>query len=384
MDVVPVTSLAAWTEPPFSGVIKDGYVWGRGAQDVKVTVFALLEAVTALLEQRFAPKRTLYLAFGHDEEVGGGRGAKAIAAMLEARGVQLEFVLDEGGPLLVDGLRPFVKSTAVALVGTAEKGYVSVDVILEGKGGHSSLPPVDGSMALSRLSRLLTAIDGSLPPAKIVSPTLEFLQGVGHASDNPVIKWVLSRCHTWPLNQLLARFLASQPGEVASAVRTTIAATAVTTHPSAGNVIPSLASAHFNFRYLPGEEEDFAQRYLQAFLKGDGKHGKSSLQVHERFEMASAVTPVNSTAFALVRQAILETLAKDRAVAVVPFLLTGGTDSKHYQALCGGRTLRFAPVAMNRTAGDLKRVHGIDERVSTEAFLDAIRFFTRFLSLALA
>lgn len=74
----------------------------------------------------------------------------------------------------------------------------------------------------------------------------------------------------------------------------------------------------------------------------------------------------------------------DQAVAVVPFLLTGGTDSKHYQALCGGRTLRFAPVAMNRTAGDLKRVHGIDERVSTEAFLDAIRFYIRFLTLALS
>jgi carboxypeptidase PM20D1 len=69
-------------------------------------------------------------------------------------------------------------------------------------------------------------------------------------------------------------------------------------------------------------------------------------------------------------------------VHVVPFLLTGGTDSKHYQAIAGGQTLRFMPVAMNRTAGDLKRIHGIDERVSTTAFLDAVRFYVRILQLA--
>ena len=66
---------------------------------------------------------------------------------------------------------------------------------------------------------------------------------------------------------------------------------------------------------------------------------------------------------------------------MVPFLLTGGTDSKHYQKLAPGRTVRFMPVAMNRTSGDLKRIHGINERVSTQAFLDAIRFYTRFLEL---
>ncbi len=76
---------------------------------------------TQFQTHRYVPRRTLYLAFGHDEEVGGGKGAKAIAALLQDRGVELDFVLDEGGPLLVDGLRPFVSHTAVALVGTAEK-----------------------------------------------------------------------------------------------------------------------------------------------------------------------------------------------------------------------------------------------------------------------
>ena len=72
-----------------------------------------------------------------------------------------------------------------------------------------------------------------------------------------------------------------------------------------------------------------------------------------------------------------------QVVATVPFLLTGGTASKHYQDLCGGQTLRFMPVAMNRTEGDLKRIHGMDERIAEDAFLDAIRFYIRFFHLAL-
>ena len=72
-----------------------------------------------------------------------------------------------------------------------------------------------------------------------------------------------------------------------------------------------------------------------------------------------------------------------QVVATVPFLLTGGTDSKHYGELCGGQILRFMPMAMNRTAGDLKQIHGMDERVAEGAFLDGIRFYTHFFQLAL-
>lgn len=84
------------THPPFSGAVADGFIWGRGALDVKVGVVGLLEAATSLLRAGYAPRRTLLLAFGQDEEVGGDLGAAAIAAALAARGTQLEMIWDEG------------------------------------------------------------------------------------------------------------------------------------------------------------------------------------------------------------------------------------------------------------------------------------------------
>src|SRR4029450_5611781 len=95
MDVVPADA-QNWKYPPFSGAIADGYIWGRGALDDKSTVTGLLEAAEILTNQGFKPQRTVYLAFGHDEEIAGDQGAVKVAALLKTQGVQLEFVLDEG------------------------------------------------------------------------------------------------------------------------------------------------------------------------------------------------------------------------------------------------------------------------------------------------
>src|SRR6185503_18155256 len=86
-----------WKHSPFSGEIAEGYIWGRGTLDDKGNLVALLEGVEALLAQGFTPSRTIYLAFGHDEEIGGDQGAVKVAALLKSRGVKAEFSLDEGG-----------------------------------------------------------------------------------------------------------------------------------------------------------------------------------------------------------------------------------------------------------------------------------------------
>jgi carboxypeptidase PM20D1 len=110
MDVVPVEpgTESKWTHPPFSGEIADGFVWGRGALDDKVRMVGLLEAVDWLLAQGFQPSRTIYLAFGHDEEIGGDQGAAAIAALLKSRGVRAEFSgsSSKPGPNDLATLRP--------------------------------------------------------------------------------------------------------------------------------------------------------------------------------------------------------------------------------------------------------------------------------------
>src|SRR5438309_1757037 len=133
-DVVPVEpgTETRWTEPPFEGRIAGGYVWGRGALDDKGSLVGLCEAVEHLLGAGAKPRRTLYLAFGYDEEVGGRRGAARIAELLASRNVQPEFVLDEGGAL-TNGLIAGV-SAPVAVVGIAEKGYVTVGLTAQAEG----------------------------------------------------------------------------------------------------------------------------------------------------------------------------------------------------------------------------------------------------------
>jgi carboxypeptidase PM20D1 len=97
-DVVPIApgTEKDWQHAPFSGQIADGFIWGRGSWDDKGNLFAQLEAIEALLASGFQPRRSIYLAYGADEEVGGKRGALAIAALLKERGVQLDYVIDEG------------------------------------------------------------------------------------------------------------------------------------------------------------------------------------------------------------------------------------------------------------------------------------------------
>ena len=125
-DVVPVApgTEKDWQQPPFDGVIADGFIWGRGSWDNKGNLYAMLEAAEQMAKQGFAPKRTVYFAFGHDEEVTGIRGAKAIAATLAARDVKLDFVFDEG-LLITEGIMKGLDKPA-ALIGVAEKGYATL------------------------------------------------------------------------------------------------------------------------------------------------------------------------------------------------------------------------------------------------------------------
>ena len=126
MDVVPVEpgTEALWKYPPFDGRIAGGEVWGRGALDDKLGLIALMEALENLLEDGYAPRRSVFVEIGEDEEVGGVRGAASAASLLESRGVRFRFVLDEGG-LVLHGMIPGVRAPA-AMVGVAEKGYLAL------------------------------------------------------------------------------------------------------------------------------------------------------------------------------------------------------------------------------------------------------------------
>ena len=157
IDVVPVDpdSEKLWTHAPFSGKVADGYVWGRGTMDDKVSVLGILEAVEKLLADGFQPQCTVYLAFGHDEEIGGQQGAAKIAALLSQRNVQPEFVLDEGSAI-TDGIIPGV-AAPVAMIGIGEKGDLSLQLTVTSPGGHSSLPPSESAIGI--LSRAIDKVE---------------------------------------------------------------------------------------------------------------------------------------------------------------------------------------------------------------------------------
>jgi carboxypeptidase PM20D1 len=245
MDVVPVEpgSEGSWTHPPFAGEIADGCVWGRGTLDDKIGVLALLEAVETLVAQGFHPRRTVYLAFGHNEETQGS-GAARIAQLLRERGVRPEFVLDEGSVIgrgLVPGL-----AKRVALIGIAEKGYASVELTVRNAGGHSSMPPRE--TAVGALARAIERLEEHQMPERLDGPTRLMLEQLG-----PEFPYVqrMAVANLWLFGPLVERQLAAAPSTNAS-IRTTTAPTIF----QAGvkdNVLPASARAVVNFRILPGD-----------------------------------------------------------------------------------------------------------------------------------
>jgi len=362
MDVVLVdpTTESAWHHPPFSGDFADGYIWGRGAIDDKASVMGILEAVENLLAKGFQPQRTVYLAFGHDEEIGGARGAAKIAELLRSRGVELEYVLDEGLNIFT-GIIPGV-TASVALIGVAEKGYLSLQLTVETAGGHSSAPP--RRTAIGIISRAIQRLEARPFPSRLSGPTRQMLEFLG-----PEMAWYnkLALANLWLFGPLVRKQLAASPLTNA-AIRTTVAPTLF----NAGvkdNVLPAKATAVINLRLAPGETIDGATAHVQATI-GDPNVKITPLPVQIE---PSNVSDIESPSFALLHRTIRETAPQS---LVAPALLVAATDSRHYRAL-SGNIFRFLPIILG--AEDAKRIHGVDERISIEDYERCIRFYAQLI-----
>jgi carboxypeptidase PM20D1 len=245
MDVVPVApgSEPDWTHPPFAGDIAEGYVWGRGTIDTKAGIIGQLEAAEALAREGFRPKRTVMFAFGHDEET-GGQGNTRIAAMLAERGVRLEFVDDEGG-VIATGAVPGIEGP-VAVVGVAEKGYLTLQLTAHSPGGHSSLPLPIAQTAIGRLAHALGNIERAPFVGKIDGVSREFLQQL-----MPYMSFGqrLAIANLWLLEPVVVTSMSAAPAS-AAILRTTIAPTMVQGGVKE-NVLPPSATLTINFRVHP-------------------------------------------------------------------------------------------------------------------------------------
>jgi carboxypeptidase PM20D1 len=362
LDVVPVEAGTerSWSQLPFAGRIADGFVWGRGALDDKAGVLSILEAVEGLAAQGFQPSRTVYLAFGHDEEVGGLQGAHSLAALLEQRGVRPAFVLDEGGAIL-RGMVPGIEGP-VAMVGTAEKGYVNVELTAQATGGHSSMPPPH--TAIGEVAAAVHALEEHPMPPHVSGATRDSFETL--APEMPFVpRLILS--NLWLFGPLIEKQAESDPPANAR-LRTTTAATMI----SGGvkeNVLPSGARAVVNFRILPGDSVAGVLDHVRKTVGPGVKVAQEGLQATEPSPTADMTAPE----FQLIQRTVAEVFP---GTLVAPNLLSGGTDSKHYQRLTRN-VYRFLAVPME--AKDLPRLHGTDERVGIEGYAGAVRFFARLL-----
>ena len=359
LDVVPVDSatVSAWTQPPFAGVVSDGYVWGRGAMDDKSSVLAALEAVEMLLAEGYRPARTVYLAFGHDEELGGPMGAGLIVELLASRGVDdYALVLDEGGAV-VEGMIPGIDGLA-AIVGIAEKGYVSITLVIDGEGGHSSMPPQHTNIGI--LAEAITRLEANQFPARLNGAALELFEYIG---PEMTFGRRMAFANLWLFRPLVLKGLLASP-QTAAMVRTTTAATIF----HAGvkdNVLPMSASAVVNLRILPGETVETVTARVRRVIDDE----RIQLSVASARD-PSPVSDSDSPSFRLLEKTLRQVMA-DRDIVVAPYLVMGGTDAKYYAAR-SENVFRFLPLLV--TEDELGRVHGTDERVGVSGYATAIKY----------
>jgi len=358
-DVVPVVAgtEADWEHPPFSGAIADGFIWGRGAMDDKASLAGILEATEWLLREGFSPSRSIYLAFGQDEEIGGDQGARAIAAWMKARKIRPAMVLDEGG-LVADGLLPGV-GVPVALVGVAEKGYLTVSLTARGTGGHSSMPPRRSAVGV--LARAIQRLEASPFPADTRFAVSLFR----HLSAEISFDKRLVFANDWLTKPLLVSVLGGAPSTDAL-IRTTTAAT-MFRGSEKENVLPIEAEAVVNFRLLPGATVASVLARIEAVIDDP----EVTITVRGEAKAPSPVSPSEGPVWDLIAGAAVTAGGEER-LAVAPFLVVGGTDARHFTEICD-RVYRFLFLRM--TEGDPERFHGTGERIAVADYEKMVRFY---------
>jgi carboxypeptidase PM20D1 len=358
-DVVPAAE-ENWKYPAFSGAIEEGYIWGRGTLDDKGSLLAILEALEFLLKGGYQPSRSIYIASGFDEEVGGHEGAGKIAEYLKAQGMQFEYILDEG-QLAVKGVMPGI-SAWIALVGIAEKGYISLELSTEQRGGHSASPPPQTTVGI--LATAVAKVQNNLFPLRLTSAATGLFKYLGPEMRFPM-KMIYA--NLWLFGSLIKKSMSA--GATAASLRTTTAPTMFNGSPQ-DNVLPMRASAVINFRILHGDSiQSVTDRVAK--LIADPRVKITPLG-HDNTE-PSPVSRLDSPAYSVVNRTIREVMGD---ALVTPTLVQGKTDSIHYRELTES-SYRFVP---ERVPGmELGSLHGFNERVSVNNYAEMISFYIRLL-----
>ena len=362
-DVVPVINgtEAEWIHPAFSGDVADGYIWGRGSEDVKCQVFGTLEAAEYLLSHGKTFRRTTYLSFGDDEET-LSLGAQALAKTLKDRGITLEFLVDEGGGGIVSAAAYGAPERALTEICLMEKGFADVRVLAQSEGGHSAFP-FEGS-SLGRVSQAVARIVEHPFPARLGS----VVQGAFKAMA-PYITEEPLKSLTKDVEgnaQAIADYCLTQK-DLFPYVTTTIAPTMIKGGSSASNVMPHNVEAIVNMRVA----QDVTTEDVMAHVK---EAVGSDVDVSLSFATArnpSLAARSDGYGFQKMEQALKRYLAE---VVALPTMAVGGTDAHHYECVCD-TCLRYCPF-MGEPEDVEKGVHGTNEKLPLRSYRQGIRIMT--------
>ncbi len=361
IDVVPIASPDKWTRDPFGAEIADEKVWGRGTIDDKFSVVALMETVEGLLASGFQPRRSIYLAFGHDEEVGGDLGAYKIAGYLKSKGVRAEYVLDEGYAItqkLIPGI-----DADVALIGIAEKGSTTIKLSIDLKGGHSSQPAKE--TAIDVLSTAISKLKDNPLLAKISEPMHGFMDHLG-----PEMGFLnkMAFANREIFKSLIISTYENASGAGNALVRTTTAPTIF----KAGikeNVIPTFAYALVNFRIIPGQTPEEILQFVTSTIDDD----RIKLEFQGFNTNPSKVSPVDSKGYQAINRSIKQVFNN---ALTAPNLVIAATDSRHFGEI-SDNIYRFVPYHINEN--NINSFHGIDEHILIEDYEHAIQYYKQLI-----
>ena len=344
-----------WSVDPFGGVVKDGFVWGRGALDMK-SMTAIEALVMKLLKRNGVKlKGDVILAATADEEKGGEAGAGWIVKTHPEK-VQAKYVINEGG-----GLGIPMEKRNVYTVQTAEKGILWLRIRAKGKPGHGSVPGLADNAVL-RMGSVIKILGSHRSRIMLVPTVSEFIHGIAEKSETAreALSALLENLEN---GDEILDMIALRDQGMAEQLRAMLRMTVSPTIVHGGvkeNIIPSECEAVFDCRVLPGQSPSDAMNEIKDLLK------EVDIEKLE-FETIQANDPSESPTANPLYRAIEDVMKRfDPQGSVVPILLTGGTDSRFFRrtgSVCYG----FQPMKADMPYNEiLKSVHGIDERISIE------------------
>jgi acetylornithine deacetylase/succinyl-diaminopimelate desuccinylase-like protein len=355
LDVVAANS-KEWTVDPFSGAVKDGFVWGRGTLDMKG--MTAIEVMTLLLLKRNSVplKGDVILAATADEETGGVWGAEFLLQKFPEK-VFAQYVLNEGG-----GSSIATTGRTLFTVSTAEKGLMWLRVKAKGTPGHGSIPEAADN-AIVRMNKVLSRLVAFQPKVDLVPTTRQFLTEMSKADANlaPFLRQILERPEQSETALAgLERIAPSVADEIRPRLKMSITPTII--HGGyKENVIPSECEAVFDCRVLPGQSTADAMALVRRLLQDVGLD-KLSFEVIQAQEPSESV--VDTPLFSAIREVLGEF---EPGCVAAPFLMAGGTDSRFFRRM-GSVCYGFHPLRNETKFGGkaTRREHGIDERISVE------------------